>query len=83
MKKIFLTLILGVCSLSLWAVPAKRQTIRVGQPDGTELILTPCGDEYFHYLMTDDGIMVKHSGCTCFSKCLPSASGPPLNVADL
>ena len=48
--------------LTMWAVPAERITMKVQQPDGTVLTLTQRGDEYFHYLMTEDGVMVKPNG---------------------
>lgn len=54
--------LLMCCMLGLWAVPAKRTSIIVGQPDGTQLVLTQCGDEHFHYLMTSDGIPVIRKG---------------------
>ena len=59
MKKISLLLLLCLCSMTLWAVPAKRITFTVEQPDGTVLTLTQRGDEFFHYLMTEDGLVVK------------------------
>lgn len=62
MKRLFLGMMLCVCALSLWAVPAKRITMTVEQPDGTVLTLTQRGDEFFSYLMTEDGFMVKPSG---------------------
>lgn len=46
------------CIFGMWAVPARRITIMVTQPDGTTLELTQHGDEYFHYLVTTDGIPV-------------------------
>lgn len=61
MKRIVLTLILCICALSLWAVPAKRISFTIQQPDGTELTLTQCGDEHFHYFLTDDNVMVLRS----------------------
>lgn len=61
MKKIVLTLTLCIWVLSLWAVPAKRITITIQQPDGTELTLTQCGDEHLHYFLTDDNVMVLRS----------------------
>jgi len=36
------------------AVPARRLTTTVIQPDGTELTITSAGDEYSHYYLTDD-----------------------------
>ena len=62
MKRLFLMMLLCVCTFALWAVPAKRITLTVKQPDGTMLVLTQRGDEHFHYLMTEDGIMVKSNG---------------------
>ena len=52
---------LTICYIfKLWAVPARRVTITVTQPDGTKLELIQRGDEYFHYLATIDGIPVIH-----------------------
>ena len=48
------------CMLGLWAVPARRATITVEQPDDTRLELSLCGDENFHCLITTDGIPVIH-----------------------
>lgn len=62
MKRLFLAITLCTYSLILWAVPAKRITMTVEQPDGTVLILTQKGDEFFHYLTTEDGRMVKSNG---------------------
>lgn len=59
MKRILLAVMLFVGTLSVWAVPAKRISMEVKQPDGTVLTLTQGGDEYFHYLVTEDGVMVK------------------------
>ena len=63
MRRLFLIVMLCVCALSFsWAVPAKRITMTVEQPDGTMLTLTQRGDEHFHYLMTEDGVMVRPHG---------------------
>lgn len=62
MKRLFFAVMLCVCTLTMWAVPAKRITIEVKQPDGTVLTLTQRGDEHFHYLMTEDGVVVKTNG---------------------
>ena len=62
MKRLFLAMMLCVCTFASWAVPAKRITMTVEQPDGTRLTLTQRGDEFFHYLMTEDGIVVKSNG---------------------
>ena len=63
LTKILLTLLLILCTVSLWAVPARRVSITVEQPDGTQLVLTMRGDEHFHYLVTSDGLpVVKQDG---------------------
>ena len=62
MKRCLIALMLVACTLGLWAVPAKRITHMVKQPDGTLLTLTQGGDEFFHYLITDDGVAVKKQG---------------------
>ena len=55
--------LLMLCTTLLWAVPARRTTHLVEQPDGTTLFLTVRGDERFHYLVTVDGVpVVRHEG---------------------
>ena len=53
-------MMLCIGTLCMWAVPAKRISLEVKQPDGTVLTLTQGGDEHFHYLMTEDHVMVQH-----------------------
>ena len=61
LKKILFLSLLLLCAASLWAVPAKRSTRTVEQPDGTQFTITMRGDEHFHYLVTSDGIpVVRH-----------------------
>lgn len=43
---------------SVWAVPARKGTARVAQPDGTTLTIRLHGDEYLHFNTTDDGYTV-------------------------
>ena len=62
MKRLFITALLCVCVLGVWAVPAKRITINVTQPDGTVLALTQWGDEHYSYFVTDDEVMVLRKG---------------------
>ena len=63
LTKILLTLLLLLCTVPSWAVPARRVSITVEQPDGTQLVLTMRGDEHFHYLVTSDGLpVVKQNG---------------------
>ena len=62
MKRLFFALMVCACILQTWAVPVKRISFTVEQPDGTVLTLTQRGDEHFHYLMTEDGLVVKPYG---------------------
>ena len=58
MKRLFLAVMLCMGMLSTWAVPAKRITIEVKQPDGTLLTVTQQGDEFFSFFVTDDLVPV-------------------------
>lgn len=57
MKRLILTLLWCAMVCGLEAVPAKRITMTVEQPDGTVLTLTHKGDEFFHYWETEDGVI--------------------------
>lgn len=46
----------------LYAVPARKVVKSVTQPDGSELQIRLCGDEYLRYYETLDGVPVKESG---------------------
>lgn len=48
-----------ICAGSAMAVPARPVPVEVTQPDGSTLVLTPRGDESFHYLQTNDGYLVR------------------------
>ncbi len=56
-RNIILTIVLSV-SLAASAVPARRDTRVVTQPDGTTLTVSQIGDEYLHYLITGDGNII-------------------------
>ena len=58
MRRLFLAMLLCACTLVMWAVPAKRITLNVMQPDGTTLTVTQMGDEFFSYFVTDDMVAV-------------------------
>ena len=60
MKRLFFAMVLCACTLAMWAVPAKRITLNVMQPDGTALTVTQQGDEFFSYFVTDDMVAVLH-----------------------
>lgn len=69
MKRLLLAVMLCMGMLSTWAVPAKRISIEVKQPDGTVLTLVQGGDEHFHYLVTEDNVMVKrHEGAYYYAQ---------------
>lgn len=50
-----------LCAASAMAVPARKVPVEVTQPDGTTVMLTPQGDEFFHYLQTEDGYIVRQN----------------------
>lgn len=54
---------------SLFAVPAKRFTLKVKQADGTTLSVQLTGDESFHYYRTLDGVpvMKRADGTYCYA----------------
>lgn len=58
MRKQFVAALLAMTVLAASAVPAKRQTRVVTQPDGTTVTLTIQGDEWFHSYVTSDGLAV-------------------------
>lgn len=62
LKKFLSLSLLLLCAASLWAVPARRSTRIVEQPDGTRLTITMQGDERFHYVVTIDGIPIVRQG---------------------
>lgn len=49
MKRLFLFFAALLLTLTTWAVPARRSTFTVQQPDGSVITLQLVGDEYFHY----------------------------------
>lgn len=56
-------------AVSLWAIPARRMTQIVKQPDGTSLSITLQGDEHFHYISTTDGLPLFRTatGAYCYA----------------
>ena len=55
MKKLLLTSMLCLLSLSLWAVTASPYPFEVTQPDGSTMMVKLVGDEYYAYYTTEDG----------------------------
>ena len=59
MKRNLLTLAVAALTVaSASAIPAKRITRTVTQPDGTTVTVTLTGDEWFHSFVTSDGLTV-------------------------
>ena len=58
MRKILLLSALLLCAVSMMAVPAHPGTVKVTQPDGTQLTLRLVGDEWLHFTTTEDGYSV-------------------------
>lgn len=60
---------LAATSLTLWGAPAKREVFTVTQPDGSTLQVRQVGDEYRHFLLTEDGIVLAEpvDGAYCYA----------------
>lgn len=56
MKKFTLLIAMLCISIGLFAIPAQRNTKKVKQSDGTELVVRLVGDESLHYYSTLDGV---------------------------
>ncbi|MBQ9202787.1 MAG: M6 family metalloprotease domain-containing protein [Prevotella sp.] len=57
----FLTIVLATAVNHAIAIPAKREAVKVQQPDGTFVTITLHGDEWTHYTTTEDGYTVKRN----------------------
>lgn len=51
--------LVGAIQVSLFAVPAKPGSTVFTQPDGTQIVLSLQGDEFFHYLTNEQGEVVE------------------------
>ena len=58
MKKILFAIACCCICAMIWAVPATPFVVERQQPDGSLLRIRLCGDEYGHYVVTEDGYMV-------------------------
>ena len=47
-----------LCTVAVWAVPAKRCKTQVRQPDGSMVTVMVRGDENFHFMSTEDGMPI-------------------------
>lgn len=59
MRKFLTILSFGLMSLTLFAVPAAPVPAVFTQPDGTQIVLTMQGDEFYHYLTNEQGEVVE------------------------
>ena len=56
MRQRFIPLLLSCfCTLTLYAIPAKRERCTLTLPDGSKVEATFMGDEHLHFYLTDDG----------------------------
>ena len=62
MKRLVLAAIAIVMAICVNAAPALRGAVRVMQADGTWITIEQFGDEWHHWTMTDDGVMVVNTG---------------------
>ena len=58
MKRASIITLLTMMTLSIMAIPAKREAVKVAQPDGTTLTIRLHGDEWQHFTTTSDGYTV-------------------------
>ncbi len=56
--RLFILSLLAACTLTLQAKPAYRGAIEKQQPDGSTITIYQHGDEFFHYMTTEDGTWV-------------------------
>ena len=61
MRKIGIIVFGVVCTLSLFAAPARRGWFPRTLADGTVVQVQQIGDEYYHFMVTQDGKMVTES----------------------
>lgn len=59
MKKIIPVALFVATTMFAMAVPARREPIEVRLADNSTVTLYPHGDEFFHYLTTEDGTWVR------------------------
>ena len=59
MRKFLTILSFGLLSLAAWAAPAVPVPAVFTQPDGSQIVLTMQGDEFYHYLTNEQGEVVE------------------------
>jgi immune inhibitor A len=55
MKKIITLALICAISTVTWAMPARRTSLTMTQPDGSQITVFQHGDEHFHWLTNDKG----------------------------
>ena len=63
------------CQVRLFAVPARPLPVTVTQSDGTTLVVRLCGDEFFHWYETSDGIPLVQAGNGDYCYAVPAPAG--------
>ena len=63
------------CQVRLFAVPARPLPVTVTQSDGTTLVVCLCGDEFFHWYETSDGIPLVQAGNGDYCYAVPTPAG--------
>lgn len=58
MKRIFFTLLATLTLFYAFAAPARKAVTSYMQPDGSVVTVRLCGDEFFHFYTTEDGVPV-------------------------
>ena len=58
MRKLLVLMAVAVAALAASARPAHPQAVVTPQPDGTQVTLQLCGDEFYHFSTTTDGYTV-------------------------
>lgn len=60
MKKIVLNLVFALLGIGMmWAIPANNQYVAKRLADGSTVMVRLAGDEFFNYMVTEDGRIVK------------------------
>ncbi|MCM1004967.1 MAG: M6 family metalloprotease domain-containing protein [Prevotella sp.] len=69
-NRLLISSIMLAGSLSLFAVPAKREVQTVTQPDGSTLRIKKIGDEFRHFTLTEDDIILADApdGGYCYGR---------------
>ena len=63
MNKLYLSIAIMLASIcTAMAVPAKKDMVRIQQPDGSYVTICLHGDEYLNFNTTDDGYSVVKDG---------------------